>query len=356
VPEPAWWNQTLATHSEDHHSVPAWAAAPRSGSEARPTLPLNESFCRGATTQEQAANQARARGFQPEGVGTIGELGRVLDRKGVIIYTHLRRTSGTMLEDCYIKPAVAHLIQRPAWAETAPTWNCQEGGQGRFGAPSATLFHRMAIEEKMRYTMFAYRHCPMGLHAFTSRPYTYITMLRAPAQRMISWVLYCARTEQPCGFINPRTKTKFDLYCIRERGVTNCTSDVRQLQHTGVSPATAFYTARDVALTTRFLSLPPVALTDQFLPPRLEILLDDNYAVRMLCGGPVHEQESSIGLAELRCAQRSLSNHYSFVGILEEQAETVCQLTHSLGLRPGAYAPTPRSVHRCAGRSREDRV
>jgi hypothetical protein len=131
---------------------------------------------------------------------------------------------------------------------------------------------------------------------------------------------------------------------------------VRQLQHTGVSPATAFYTARDVALTTRFLRLPPVALTDQFLPQRLEILLDDNYAVRMLCGGPVHEQEASIGLAELRCAQRSLASHYSFVGILEEQAETVCQLTHSLGLRPGAYAPTPRAVHRCAGRNREARV
>eukprot|EP00962_Isochrysis_galbana_P037718 scaffold13249_cov118-Isochrysis_galbana.AAC.10 len=171
-------------------------------------------------------------------------------------------------------------------------------------------------------------------------------MLRAPAQRMISWALYCTKTEHPCGFFNTKTKRKFDLYCIREGGLTNCTSDVQQLRHAGVSPPTAFYTARDVALATRFLRLPAVALADRFLPPRLEILLDDNYAVRMLCGGAVHEQEAAIGLAELRCAQRSLANHYSFVGILEEQAETVCQLTHSLGLRPGPYAPTPRAVHR----------
>jgi hypothetical protein len=221
-----------------------------------------------------------------------------------------------------------------------------EGGEGRFGAPSATIFQRMAIEEKMRYTLLAYRHCPMGLHALTARPYTYITMLRDPAQRMISWAVYCTRTEHPCGFFNPETKRKFDLYCIRQRGYTNCTSDVEQVRRAGVSPATAFYTARDVALATRFLGLPPVALTDQFLPPRLEILLDDNYAVRMLCGGAVHEQEAAVGLAELRCAQRSLANHYSFVGILEEQSETVCQLTHALGLRPGPYAPTPKAVQR----------
>lgn len=172
VSKPAWWNQTRATGSEDHRPVPAWAVAPTAVSAARPTLPLNESFCKGATTHQKAARLAEARGFQPEGVGTVGELGRVLDRQGLIIYTHLRRTSGTMLEDCYIKPAIAHLIRRPAWAPMGATWNCIEGGEGRFGAPSATVFQRMAIEEKMRYTLFAYRHCPMGLHAFTSRPYT----------------------------------------------------------------------------------------------------------------------------------------------------------------------------------------
>jgi len=66
---------------------------------------------------------------------------------------------------------------------------------------------------------------------------------------------------------------------------------VRQL---GLSPLTAFYTARDVALATKFTGLPYVNLADAKLPMRLELILDDNYAVRMLCGGPVHEQVLSL--------------------------------------------------------------
>ena len=65
----------------------------------------------------------------------------------------------------------------------------------------------------------------------------------------------------------------------------------------------------------------------------------------MICGGPVHEQEKPIGLAELRCAQRALADKYSFVGVLEHQDESICQLTRSLGLQPGPYRPTPKAVH-----------
>jgi len=60
------------------------------------------------------------------------------------------------------------------------------------------------------------------------------------------------------------------------------------------------------------------------------------------------EQEKPVGLTELRCAQRALADRYSFVGVLERQEETICQLTRALGLQPGAYKPTPKAVRRCA--------
>jgi len=117
VAQPDWWTKTRANDFADDRPIPKWARSPHPSGQPPPraTLPLNETFCRNIHTSEKDARRAQAQGFVQEGVGKIGRLGRVLDERGIIFFTHLRRTSGTMLEDCFLKPAIAHLIGRGTW-------------------------------------------------------------------------------------------------------------------------------------------------------------------------------------------------------------------------------------------------
>ena len=148
---------------------------------------------------------------------------------------------------------------------------------------------------------------------------------------MISWAQMCVHhTDNYCGM-------KPDPHlCVRFEGVVHCTTNVSALTRRRISIETAFYTAREHLLSNmhRSSGLPPVDLSHSNLPQRLEFLLDDNYATRMLCGGAVHEQEKRIGGVELRCAERSLANHYSFIGLLERPSESLCLLSKQMGMRP----------------------
>lgn len=283
-------------------------------------------------------------------VGTPGRAGQVLLQRGTLFFTHMRRTSGTALEFCYLLPVVGTLLglEPSKWHQIThltssnkakgayrdAAINCGEGGIGRHGSPQLTLQQRGEIADRVERTLFVFRHCAFGLHAFSSRPTTYITLLRLPEQRLISWAQMCAHPSTSHCMQN-LAGSGGDWLCKMEgNGTLVCGRGESELTKMRVSFPTAFYNARDNWRATRGLVLPPVDLSAQFLSNRLEILLDDNYHTRMLCGGTVHEQEAPVGLEELRCAERSLLHHYSYVGLLEQYEASLCLLQHELGIRP----------------------
>ena len=302
----------------------------------------------GPAFTSENCNKLAAKGgpqaFTWDGQGEVGQMGHVIQQRGVVFFTHLRRTSGTFLEDCYVKPALAFILGKPIpdLLKHGIVVNCGEGGLGRFGSSAMLVEQRKEVEEKLALSLAVYRHCPHGLHSFTHRPHTYITYLREPVQRMLSWAQMCIHlSNTKCG-MQPDPHL-----CVRLGGVARCTFNISQVKAHRISPETAFYTARENALANqpRSKSLPRVDLNQTFLPQRLEFLLDDNYMVRMLCGGLVHEQEGQVGGSELRCAQRSLANHYSFIGLLEHAEESMCLLGKQLGLRPHDFKYEDRKVH-----------
>ena len=100
-----------------------------------------------------------------------------------------------------------------------------------------------------------------------------------------------------------------------------------------VSLPTAFYTGREQTLA-EMVQRSPFQLQKQFNPERTELLLDDNYATRMICGDKVYEQEAPIGARELECARSRLQHDFSFVGVLERNGESMCALAHLMGVHP----------------------
>ena len=61
----------------------------------------------------------------------VGDVGRVLQQRGIIFFTHLRRTSGSMLEECLLKPAISHVIGHPVsqMLKYGAMINCGEGAR-----------------------------------------------------------------------------------------------------------------------------------------------------------------------------------------------------------------------------------
>ena len=305
----------------------------------------------------------RAAPLRFRGLGAVGPLGRTLQGGGVILFTHLRRTSGSVLEDCILLPSLAAIVglrmNRPLRAGrftgNAVGINCYEGGLGRFGSPSLPRRELVQLQQRLAHPLLVYRHCPHGLHAhlLPQRPHAYLTFLREPAQRLISWARLCLGLRSRClgreGESLGGEMASLRGICTPRPG-SNCSLVLASGGHVAVAVETAFYTARDRALEQLPRRLPAASLLQQesatpggSIPSRLELLLDDNYAVRMLCGGAVHEQERPVGLAGRDCALRSLQR-YALVGLVEEQAASVCLLMRSLGLRPQG-ALDAREIH-----------
>jgi len=69
-----------------------------------------------------------------------------------------------------------------------------------------------------------------------------------------------------------------------------------------------------------------------FHPDWLEFALDDNYAVRMLCGGGAHDAYIPLPDDALDCAIDHVRGDYVIVGTLERRSESICVLAAFLGI------------------------
>ena len=71
----------------------------------------------GPAFTSENCNKLAAKGgpeaFTWDGQGEVGQMGQIIQQRGVVFFTHLRRTSGTFLEDCYVKPALAFILGKP---------------------------------------------------------------------------------------------------------------------------------------------------------------------------------------------------------------------------------------------------
>jgi hypothetical protein len=107
----------------------------------------------------------------------------VKERRGIILFTHIRRAGGTVLEDYVLKPYVK--------ATNRQAHLCKEGELARFYRMSPSQQKKMAKE--LHGKALLWRHCPYGVHSLLPSPDThvYITILRQPLERMLSWFAYC---------------------------------------------------------------------------------------------------------------------------------------------------------------------
>ena len=76
---------------------------------------------------------------------------------------------------------------------------CKEGAFGRHHRLSEQ--QRRVFASDLAKAALVWRHCPFGAHALLprERAYVYVTMLRRPLERMVSFVV-------PCFFLFSRTK------------------------------------------------------------------------------------------------------------------------------------------------------
>ena len=137
--------------------------------------------------------------------------------------------------------------------------------------------HREKMAGELRAAALQWRHCPFGLHTLLTAssnrrknssppqalgvPYIYITMLREPFDRMLSWFAYCNK-------YSPNKCNAGKDYMVKGQGnsaVTKFYSNRRRLYEEG---ARAYGASAD--------STPP---SGTFHPNNVEYRLDDNYQV-----------------------------------------------------------------------------
>jgi len=144
--------------------------------------------------------------------------------------------------------------------------------------------------------------------------HVYVTMLRDPLERMMSWFAYC----------NKYSPNK-----------CNAGKDFKNKGAPGESVASRFYTARRKLYdTTKTPSGPPQGT---FHPNHLEYTLDDNYHTRMICGPPAHDHPIPIRPEHTACALQNLDREYLFVGITERYQESLCVMADMLGIKNTAF-------------------
>ena len=397
----------------------------------------------------------------------------------VLLFTHLRRTGGTVLEKQVLFPAIAcehglvatqgyfqvvttasgsrMTVQRPPSGGSAASrhtavmtrakpgstisvkvheemlgsvlHNCHEGTLGRFAV--ASLAERAKFALSLRKAALVWRHCPYGVHellpggdltlsrsepprpdaagdqhrpllacatpsglcypsssgggparesqhhllaramspgrATISGPpqkYLYATLLREPVERLMSWMSWCST----CARSKASAKPPADR-CCGSPAVT---------PEPPLSNLTVYYSERWRRLQSGVEKWGANPLASP-LPDRMEILLDDNYATRMLCGSssyvdmppprrdgdaapppppPPGEREADgadgglttgftgytrrrvgdafgldgrVGGEHLRCAMRHMLCEYRFVGLTARLNESVCLLARVAG-------------------------
>ena len=191
---------------------------------------------------------------------------------------------------------------------------CKEGELARHARLAAPARRKFAAD--LDKAPLVWRHCPFGVHDLlgAARPYVYVTMLRLPFARMASWFAYCTTY----------SKDKCHTAPYKQRDAAE-------------SKMLAFYGAR----RRKYDAFPPakveaaraapVAKLATFHPNWIEYALDDNYATRMVAGGPMHDHPVPLPAAALDAARDHLRTQYAFVGTLERQAESLCVLGALVG-------------------------
>ena len=454
--------QTSSRTSVHSHSARDTLAARRiSGPSVRATAK------RKATFEAEALQNVRCRTIETGDMGMMpkqGEPPRALPKpsRPVLLFTHLRRTGGTVLEKQVLFPAIAcehglvatqgyyQIVSTPSGRTTphkpssavasrqtsvlsrpvrsgqvmitvkeheamlgAVLHNCHEGTLGRFAV--ASLAERAKLALGLRKAALVWRHCPYGVHellpggdltlarsepprpdagraaaasgggggggssqqyrgdagplarvAFPGRAgaenggalgppqkYMYATLLREPVERLMSWMSWCNA-------------------CARAKGskpTDRCCGSPRVTPAPPLSNLTVYYSERRSRLESGVEKWGANPLASP-LPDRMEILLDDNYATRMLCGssnyvdmppprplspraaiaspptdaggtgltgytrrrvGDAFGLDGRVGAEHLRCAMRHLLCEYRFVGLTARLNESVCLLARVAG-------------------------
>jgi hypothetical protein len=108
-------------------------------------------------------------------------LAAIKRKQGIILFTHIRRAGGTVLEEYVLKPFVK------SQGKGRKDYLCREGELGRFYLMARA--ERKAFAADLGTSALQWRHCPFGLHELLppAVPHVYITMLRDPFDRMLSW-------------------------------------------------------------------------------------------------------------------------------------------------------------------------
>ena len=194
---------------------------------------------------------------RPRGVAAVG----AGPGGAILLFTHIRRAGGTVLEDQVLKPALKRLGLKPAL--------CKEGDLARHHRGTAK--QRAGWAAELASASLVWRHCPYGAHALLAagRPYVYLAMLRAPAERMASWEAYCSKYS-PGKCNTPAKLLKAAKAPAGGKGAPR------------PSDAAAFYAARRMAYEQGGGDTPRAAPKGKvFHENQLEYALDDNYQARV---------------------------------------------------------------------------
>jgi len=252
----------------------------------------------------------------------MAQVSSLQNHKGTIIFTHLRRAGGTVLETYVLRPFCKHL-EKETHSKAGETYNCREGGLARHYRMDQSTLARISTE--LEHVSLVWRHCPFGVHEIIHQPFVYITMLRTPIKRLLSWAAYCIA-------YSPNN-------CMTLKFKQNSGSR-RRRPKPGVDQARRFYEARsELNAKTK---LPSFRGLEPFHPPALEFRLDDNYSTRMLCGEPAHDHPVPIGREHLACALRNMDQQYAFVGVTERYEASICVLRELLRI-PKKYVKDMRN-------------
>jgi len=184
---------------------------------------------------------------------------------------------------------------------------CREGELARHHRLTEATLHK--YRDLLSRTPLVWRHCPFGVHELlgNARPYVYVTMVRKPAQRMVSWFAYCDKYSKDKCHTGPFARP-------------------------GWSRLRAFYSARRDKYASESPRSKAASQLGTFHPNWLEYSLDDNYQTRMLCGGEAHDADVPLAPSAADCAVHNLKYQYAFVGLLERRDASLCVLKHMLGL------------------------
>ncbi|WP_036478991.1 sulfotransferase family 2 domain-containing protein [Myxosarcina sp. GI1] len=183
----------------------------------------------------------------------------------VIIFQHIPKTAGTTLR---------YIIQY----QYSPGAICELYGDAGSHAERIDKLKNLSKSEREKIKIIN-THLGFGLHEFLSQPYTYITFLRDPVDRVISMYYYYQKTNNPL-FQNLSLQEFVESYPAVQNGMTKNFSGV--------------------------------TLKRQLLPP---------------------EKKDTVPFSEenLAIAKQNLQNQFKFIGILERFDESAILLKRILG-------------------------